>query len=105
MLWSIAILRLATTGTEGHLLDTLDTSRWAPQVASHPGDLSSLKGERMKITDVQKKVEPELLDVSDPGDDSDEQRDRNTHYLLTAWKELLESRKREGAKTARVTRS
>lgn len=52
----------------------------------------------MEIKDVEKNFESELLEVAEPGDNAEEQRDRNTHYLLTAWKELLESRRK--AKTA-----
>jgi hypothetical protein len=54
----------------------------------------------MEINDVEKDFESELLDVPAPGDDAERQRDLNTHYLLTAWKELLESRKKEKVKLA-----
>jgi hypothetical protein len=41
-----------------------------------------------------------LLDreIAEPGGDANEQRDLNTHYLLTAWKELLEARKKNRGK-------
>ena len=59
----------------------------------------------MEINDVEKDFESELLEACEPGADANEQRDRNTHYLLTAWKELLESRKKEKAKLAARTTS
>ncbi len=60
----------------------------------------------MKTNDLEKEIGAELLEVTEPGEDAEEQRDRNTHYLLTAWKELLESRKKEKANPAvRATRA
>lgn len=55
--------------------------------------------------DVETDFEAELLDVAEPAADADEQRDRNTHFLLAAWKELLESRRKERAKTTLAGRS
>jgi hypothetical protein len=51
------------------------------------------------MSDVENDFKSVLLDVSAPAEETEEQRDRNTHYLLTAWKELLESRKKERATT------
>ncbi|MFL6233346.1 MAG: hypothetical protein ACJ76N_09455 [Thermoanaerobaculia bacterium] len=56
----------------------------------------------MEINDVEKDFEPELLEVAEPDEDAEEQRDRNTHYLLTAWKELLESRRKKEKVAARA---
>jgi len=57
----------------------------------------------MKLKDVEKDFKSELLDVSNPGEDAEEQRDLNTHYLLTAWKEQLASRRKERSKLATTT--
>ena len=47
------------------------------------------------MKDVENDFKSVLLDVTAPAADAEEQRDLNAHYLLTAWKELLEARKKE----------
>jgi hypothetical protein len=60
----------------------------------------------MNANDKDWEFENKLLNVLEAEDDAEEQRDRNAHYLLTAWKELLESRSKEKANPAhRVTRA
>ena len=54
----------------------------------------------MNLNEAETDFESELLEVAEPGPDAEEQRDRNTHYLLTAWKDLLNSRKKEKVKAA-----
>jgi hypothetical protein len=51
------------------------------------------------MNDVENDFKSVLLDVTAPAEESGAQRDRNTHHLLTAWKELLESRKKDRATT------